>query len=277
MKFGCHVSIKDGYLAAAKHAASIQASAFQYFPKNPRSLSVKNYDPEDTHYCKQFTKENKLVSVSHAPYPAVLTAAASGKRKQLVESILNDLEISEACGSLGVVVHFGKLLNANQPLESYKLIIDSLDEILRRWDGNAKILLENNAGNPGSFGTEIEELVKIRELLEFPEKLGFCLDTCHLFASGIWNGDNWNHILTKGTELGYFDHLNVIHLNNSKYESGRGKDRHSNILIDGFITRNQFTDIIESSQLAGLPFILETPEDIITHKEELRQLRETWR
>jgi len=276
MKFGCHLSIKEGYLAAAKQAYAWGAAAFQYFPKNPRSLTVKTFNEDDAHDCQSFCREHSIVSVSHSPYPTNLTPLTKEKQDQVVASLLNDLVISEACGSIGVVVHFGKKVYPADPLSSYHLMIDMLNRTLQQWNGRAKILLENHAGIPGSMGTTIEELVQVRNLCAEPEKIGFCLDTCHAFASGLWNGDNWEDVMKRGMKLGYFDELDVIHLNNSKYGTGSGKDRHATIFGSGYITENQFDQIMQTKQLEHIPFILETPKEEIPHEREIRLLQSRW-
>ncbi|UOQ46420.1 deoxyribonuclease IV [Halobacillus salinarum] len=276
MKFGSHVSIRNGYLSAAKHAFSMNASAFQYFPKNPRSLSAKNFNKEDAALCSEYCKVHSMTSVSHSPYPTSLTPQDSFKRNQVVKSLLNDLEISEACGSLGTVVHFGKLLDVHEPLASYQLMIDVLDEVLNEWTGSAKILLENMAGKPGSIGTTLEELTQVRNLCGDSEKIGFCLDTCHAFASGLWNGGNWQELEKKGRELGFWDNLGVIHLNNSNYDTGSGKDRHANIFGQGYIREEQFSQFMRADILKKVPFILETPKDVVSHEEEILALYKKW-
>lgn len=276
MKFGSHVSIREGYLGAAKQAVSMNASAFQYFPKNPRSLSIKEFSKAGAEQCKEFCEESALESVAHTPYPTILTPKDESKRNNVIQSLLNDLKISDACGSIGAVVHFGKLIH-DDPIKSYLLMIEMLNEVLLQWEGDCKILLENSAGKPGSIGTTLEELVQVRSLCEQPEKIGFCLDTCHAFASGLWTGDNWDDVLKKGMGLGYFDDLKVIHFNNSKYDTGLGKDRHANILARGYITEAQFDQVIKTPQLADIPFILETPKNEgITHNEEIQQLQKRW-
>jgi deoxyribonuclease IV len=127
------------------------------------------------------------------------------------------------------------------------------------------------------LGTTFEELVQIRNLADYPEKIGFCLDTCHMFASGLWNGENTNEYFAKGLELNYFEHLKIIHLNNSKYESGSKKDRHANIFQSGLIKEEFLGDIVTSSIIKHIPFVLETPDDEgITHKEEIDQLYKKW-
>lgn len=275
MKFGSHVSIKEGYIGAAKLAQSMNASAFQYFPKNPRSLSVKEFNIDDAQLCKMFCEKHHLISVAHTPYPTDLTAVNKSKRDKVITSLANDLDIANACGSIGVVVHFGKLVMKDL-LKSYHMIIETINDVLQDWEGNCKILLENNAGKPGTIGTTIEELVKIRELCEKPEKIGFCFDTCHAFASGLWNGNNWTEVAEKAVELQYTNHLDVIHFNNSVYETGHGKDRHANIFGEGCIAASQFDELMQMTQLKDIPFILETPKEHISHKEEIKQIKERW-
>ncbi|MCP8616215.1 deoxyribonuclease IV [Salirhabdus salicampi] len=274
MRFGCHVSIKEGYLGAAIQAKKLRAEAFQYFPKNPRSLSVKAFHQSDASACKEFCLENGLVSVSHTPYPTTITPT-DNKRNAVIESLYNDLEISEACGSIGVVVHFGKLRNRHDPLASYHLMIDVLNEVLEHWEGDCKILLENNAGKPGSIGTTIEELAQVRKLTNYPEKIGFCLDTCHAYASSLWDGTNWGEVRAVGLKQDYLQHLKVIHLNNSKFPAGSGKDRHANIFEDGYIEETQFSDLMKCMELQHTPFILETPS-VISKEIEISRLYQTW-
>ncbi|WP_174612881.1 deoxyribonuclease IV [Virgibacillus ihumii] len=276
MKFGSHVSIRDGYLGAAKRAAAMNAAAFQYFPKNPRSLSVKDFSRDDAMACKTYCSENNLESIAHTPYPTTLTPTSDKKREDVNQSLTNDLKIADACGSIGVVVHFGKQISDDDPLASYRLMIDMLDEVLAEWEGACKILLENTGGKPGTIGTTLEELVQVRHLSEQPEKISFCLDTCHAFASGLWNGENWDEVLKNGMDLGYFEHLKAIHFNNSKYDADSGKDRHANIFNSGYIHPEQFDQLMQTPELTDVPFILETPKEVFSHREEIKMLQERW-
>ncbi|WP_248925592.1 deoxyribonuclease IV [Paenibacillus hamazuiensis] len=258
MRFGCHISIRHGYLEAAKTALRIGAGAFQYFPKNPRSLSVKSFARADAEGCAAFCREHGIASIAHAPYPTNLAVDDPGLRQATLASVLNDLEIAEACGSVGLVVHFGKY-KGSDPLQGYKNIIQLINDITASWQGNALLLIENQAGEGSAMGTTFEELVKIRSLVSRPHKVAFCFDTCHAFASGLWKGDDWPEAAARGAALGYFDHLKAIHLNDSRYESGSGKDRHANI-GSGFIgTRGMETFLRSPFFARGIPVVLETP------------------
>ncbi|NGQ97462.1 deoxyribonuclease IV [Brevibacillus sp. SYP-B805] len=275
MKVGCHVSIRAGYAAAARTALRLGARSFQYFPKNPRSLAVKTFDRRDARLCQAFCREHGLLSIAHTAYPTNLAVDDPDLAAKTVRSILCDLAIAEACGSVGVVVHFGQYKGeAADPLYGYHLMIHTLNEILNQWDGDALILLENNAGQGGAIGMTLEELTQVRSLLDRPEQVGFCLDTCHAFASGMWRGDNWPEVAEKARKLGYFDQLKAIHLNDSVYPSGSRRDRHANI-GRGAIGEEALLTLLQTAELAALPVILETPAPADgSHREEIAFLQE---
>jgi len=271
--FGCHVSIRHGYLGAAKNALSVGAQSFQYFPKNPRNIGVKQFDLADAKACAQFCRENNLQSIAHTPYPTEIALEDQTLRQQMILSIINDLEIAEACGSIGVVVHFGKYKGIN-PLDGYKLMIETLNQVFTKYNGKARILLENNAGQGGRIGITLEELVKVRGLTQFPEKIGFCLDTCHAFASGLWTGKNTKEFLNHGEKLGYFPHLMAIHLNDSMYPARSFRDRHANI-GRGHIDVKYMKKLLEIPYVKEIPIVLETPtSNIYSHKDELLFLQQ---
>ncbi len=273
MRFGSHISIRNGYIGAAQHANKIGAKAFQYFPKNPRSLSVKDFNRHDARECAQYCKEHDIVTIAHTPYPTNLVAEEN-QIELVIDSVLNDLEIANECGSVGVVVHFGVLKGKPDPLAGYKRMIENMNEILSRWEGESLFLLENNAGKSGPTGTTLEELVQIRQLTDYPDKIAFCLDTCHVFASGVWDGDNWAEVEGKGIELGYFEHVKAVHLNNSMYPTRSMKDRHANIPY-GEIKVEQIKELLSSSVFGDIPFVLETPHTSeFSHEDELRYLNE---
>ncbi|MGV3488502.1 MAG: deoxyribonuclease IV, partial [Tuberibacillus sp.] len=175
-------------------------------------------------------------------------------------------------GSIGTVVHFGTF-RGDDPLEGYKRMIDTLNDILSRWDGNSLILIENNAGKGDQLGLTLEELVKIRQLTDYPEKVGFCFDTCHAFAAGLWAGENWKEVMDNGKELGYFQHLKAVHLNNSVYPYHSRHDRHANIK-SGEIPLDHILKFCTSEVIKNLPLILETPSSSqYSHVQEITDLK----
>ncbi|WP_010273549.1 deoxyribonuclease IV [Paenibacillus senegalensis] len=272
MRLGSHVSIRKGYREAAKTAAAIGGRSFQYFPKNPRGLSIKAFDPRDAEQCAQYCKEQQLISIAHSPYPSNLAAADPALQQAVVASLKNDLHIAEHCGSIGVVVHFGKSKEEDL-IKGYRIILDTLNFVLEDWQGEAKLLIENQAGEGTMMGTTFEELVQIRKLAERPEKIGFCLDTCHAFASGLWKGD-WGSLEQKGQELGYFTHLHAIHFNDSVYGAGERKDRHAPF-GKGRIGKANLLELMTSPLLADLPFILETETGADrTHRAEIQAIQQ---
>lgn len=265
--FGSHVSISKGYLEAAKYALKIGAKSFQYFPKNPRSLTIKKFDAIDARKCAEFSKENGLLSIAHTPYPTNLAVDDDAKKEIMVASILNDLEIAESCGSIGIVVHFGKYTGADT-LKGYRNIINLLNTINDNWSGKALLLIENQAS---IMGKTLEELVQIQNLVKEPEKIGFCFDTCHAFASGIWK-ENWYEVLELGENLGYFQHLKAIHLNDSIFPTESFRDRHANI-GKGYIGERRMKELIISEIAKNIPLVLETPQSRdYTHRDEIGYL-----
>ncbi|MBB6638349.1 deoxyribonuclease IV [Cohnella thailandensis] len=268
MIIGCHLSTRRGYRETARTAVKLGGNAYQYFPKNPRSLQLKStFDRAEAQRCAAWCRENGVVSVAHGPYP-VNPAADAEAAETMAACTLNDLEIAEACGSLGVVVHFG-VYRASDPLQGYRNVIQYINIVLSRWKGKALILLENQAGDHGPMGTTLDELATVRSLCDKPEGVGFCLDTCHLFASGQWDGANWERLRERGLELGFWNSLKAVHLNDSRYPSGSKKDRHARI-GDGHIGEEGFRELLASDVLEGIPKILETPAGPDgTHAEEM--------
>lgn len=275
MKVGCHLSIRNGYIDAAKTSLKLQAGAFQYFPKNPRSLTIKRWNAKDAEACSRLCAEHSLASIAHSPYPTNLASEDSEHRRATILSLRNDLEIAEACGSVGVVVHFGKYKGPDT-LQGYKNIIQCLHEVLSDWQGRAKLLIENQAGEGTLMGTTLEELVQIRNLSDCREHIGFCLDTCHAFACGLWpaHPDGWKELAAKASLLGYFEHLKAVHINDSMYPAGMGKDRHQNI-GKGHIGEARFREFLHSAPIREVPLILETPtgEDG-SHEAEIKLVQE---
>lgn len=275
VKVGGHLSIRGGFYGAAKAALQLGAGAFQYFPKNPRSLTVKSIDPRDAEQCRTLCQEHGLVSIAHTPYPSNLATGKDADAvayQRVVESLRNDLEIAEACGSVGIVVHFGTFKSGN-PLQGYQNIIQCINDVLSGWRGSAKLLIENQAGDHGDMGMTIEELVQIRNLCRDSEHIGFCLDTCHAFGAGMWRGEGDESFAAKAEELKFWDGLCAVHLNDSKYPVLSRKDRHARV-GQGHIGEAGFRWLlrIDAIQRSPLIFESETGEDG-TYREDMERVR----
>jgi deoxyribonuclease-4 len=270
--FGSHISIRGGYLQCAKNARQIGADAYQFFAKNPRSLRPKSYDHADAENCAAFCREHRLQAIVHSPYPTNLAEQDKELAELTVTSLLNDLAITEACGARGVVVHFGKS-RQQDPLLGYRDIINTLNRVLASWYGKALLLLENQAGEGSDMGTTLHELVQIRALVERPAGIGFCFDTCHAYGSGLWKKGGWPKLVRLGLELGYWQHVQAVHYNDSVYPSGSRKDRHATV-GSGAIGLEQMTEVIRTPALADKLFILETGSGADgTHREEISLIR----
>lgn len=276
LRLGGHLSIRGGYGKAAEEASLHCAGAFQYFPKNPRSLAVKDYDKRDAERCREICERYGILSVAHTPYPSNLAVGPNdeeGQYERIIMSLRNDLEIAESCGSVGIVVHFGTYKQRN-PLQGYQNIIQCINEVLSGWNGKAKLLIENQAGDHGMMGITLEEMVQIRNLCQSPDHIGFCLDSCHAFASGMWTGKDDTTFMSHAEKLGYFDALEVIHLNDSKYPALSRKDRHARVGM-GYIGELGFRSFFRHPALRSKPLIMEseTGKDG-TYKEDIDKIRQ---
>ncbi len=271
MRIGSHVSTRGSYLQAAESAAALGANAFQYFPKNPRMLAPKAFSATDAERCRRYCREQGIVSIAHGPYP-VNPASTGEPSERMVACTLNDLAIAEACGSIGVVVHFG-VYKGKEPLEGYRNIIEWINKVASAWQGKALILLENQAGDHGPMGTTPEEWVQIRSLCKEPDKIGFCLDTCHLFASGEWKAGGWEAFVERARELGMWDSLRAVHLNDSLYPQGSRKDRHAPIGA-GYIGEDGFRELLATPEIRKVPLFMETPtSEGLSHREQIGLVR----
>jgi len=276
MKFGCHISVSKGFAHAAKVAYELGASSFQVFTKNPRSLRQKKLDYEDARKGVSFCQQQDLTLVTHTPYITNLSTPKEDLHQLTIRSIREDLQIANAYGAVGAVVHCGKHVGQGEATGKERMI-ETLNAILEGYQGSAKLLLENTAGQGSEIGYTLEELVAIREATQVKEHIGFCFDTCHGFAAGIWSDDTFTDLVTTMKQTGYLNHLEVVHFNDSKTAFRSRKDRHEKIGY-GEIGQAALARFLQSPAFEGLPFILETP---VKHEREygeeiqlLRSLKE---
>ncbi|GAA5344684.1 endonuclease IV [Planifilum fimeticola] len=271
MKIGCHISVSKGFLRASQRAKELGAEAFQVFTKNPRGLRPKKLDREDAEKGVRFCRENGLVLVAHTPYITNLSTPKEDLHEVTIRSIKEDLRIAEAYGAVGAVVHCGKHVGKGVEYGTRRMI-ETLNLILEEYEGETKLLLENTAGQGSELGLTIADLVAIREATDYPEKIGFCFDTCHGFAAGAWSEESFDELVRTMEETGYLDHLVAIHFNDSKAPFNSRKDRHAKI-GQGEIGSAALARFLTCEAFTGLPVILETPvEDEEEYAEEIRYL-----
>lgn len=257
MKIGCHISIAKGFYKACVQAESLGATAFQVFTKSPRSLRPKKLNVEDIKHGREFCREKNITLVAHTPYITNLSTPKPDLQEVTVRSIREDLSIADAYGAVGAVVHCGK--HVGEGIESGKeRMIETLNIILSESDHQAKLLLENTAGQGTELGLTIEELVEIRNATDHKEKIGFCFDTCHAFAAGIWNEELLPHMIQEMEKTDYIQHLVAIHLNDSKKPFQSHKDRHEKI-GKGEIGEEAIKRFLQQAIFQEQPVILETP------------------
>jgi deoxyribonuclease-4 len=259
MKIGCHISVAKGFAKAASKAKSLGAESFQVFTKNPRGLRPKKLDTVDAERGRAFCEEHGIVLVAHTPYITNLSTPKADLHEVTIRSIKEDLSIAEAYGAVGAVVHCGKHVGEGEEY-GRKRMVETLNLILAEYDGSTKLLLENTAGQGSELGLTIRELVEIREATDYPEKIGFCFDTCHAFAAGIWTEESFASMVQEMKETGYLEQLVAIHFNDSKAPFNSRKDRHEKI-GKGEIGAAALALFLCDEAFAHLPVILETPVD----------------
>lgn len=272
MQLGCHLSVSKGFGKAVERAHELGADLLQYFPKNPRSYRLKAVDREAFARQSQRAREEGFLSVAHSPYVTNLATPEEKLAEITVSSIVNDLEIAEAYGTPYVVVHCGRHMDRGREAGIQRMV-ELLDRIHERYQGPAQLLLENTAGQGSELGTHFEELAEIRSRLAEPERVGYCIDTCHAFAAGILDFDEWDRFLELIQQDGFLESVKIFHLNDSKFTAGSRRDRHAK-LGQGEIGQANLTRFLAEPLFQSIPFILETPvENEAEYGDEMRLAR----
>ncbi len=272
LNIGCHLSSSEGFAAMAKTALSIGANTFQYFSRNPRGGAVKKLDLEDLKNFKIIAEENNFVSViAHAPYTMNLCSGKEHIRNFSKNIFKEDLLRIESVPGALYNFHPGSHIGQGTEKGIY-LISEELNEALKP-EQKTIVLLETMAGKGSEIGGCFEELKKIIDNVQLKEKVGVCLDTCHVFDGGYDIVNNLSEVLENFDRIIGMDKLKAIHLNDSKNICGSRKDRHEQI-GKGNIGINTFENIINCKYLKNLPFILETPQEKLSgYADEIKLLK----
>ena len=269
---GCHLSSSKGFAAMGRTALSIGANTFQFFTRNPRGGAAKQIDPADAAALVQMQNAGELGRiVAHAPY----TLNPCAKEEKTLEFARNtmrdDLRRMEYVPGNFYNFHPGS--HVGQGLEEgIRKIAETLDFAM--FEGQTTtVLLETMACKGTEVGGRFCELRQIMGRAAMPEKLGVCLDTCHVHDAGYDIAGNLDAVLEEfDREIG-LSKLRALHLNDSKNPLAAHKDRHER-LGEGYLGLDAFYRIIEHPVLRGLPMILETPNELPGYAAEIALLRE---
>ena len=275
LHIGCHLSCSNGYLAMGKQAVALGADTFQFFTRNPRGGSVKPFDKADADALNVFMQEHAFAPVlAHAPYTLNPAAADPRVRDFAYRAMREDLERLAHIPNAMLNFHPGS--HVKQGIEKgIELIAQMLDDVYTP-ELPATVLLEAMAGKGSEVGGRFEELRAIMDKSKTGDRLGVCLDTCHVFDGGYDIVNRLDDVLEEFDRVVGLDRLKAIHLNDSKNPLGSKKDRHEKI-GEGSIGLEAIARIINHEALRNLPFYLETPNELDGYAAEIRLLRSVYR
>ena len=272
LHIGCHLSSAGGFLAMGKAAVKLDADVFAFFTRNPRGGRAKPLDLDDVRAFSSYREEHGIGTlVAHAPYTMNACAAKEGLRAFAREAMADDLERLENIPNTLYNFHPGSHVQQGAE-KGIELIADLLNEVLSP-SQKTLVLLETMAGKGTEIGRSFEELAAIIDRVNCKEKLGVCLDTCHIWDAGYDIVDDLDGVLDEFDRVIGLSHLHAIHLNDSLNVRAARKDRHARI-GEGELGLQALTRVIRHPKLRHLPFILETPNDDAGYAREIAMLRE---
>ena len=271
LHIGCHLSCSNGYLAMGEQAVSLGADTFQFFTRNPRGGAVKPFDAQDAQALVDFLAEHRFAPVlAHAPYTLNACAADEKIRSFAVRTMREDLE--RLAHIPGAMLNFHPGSHVKQGAEVViALIAKMLDEVYTP-ELPTTVLLETMAGKGPEVGRSFGELRAIMDAAKVGDRLGVCLDTCHVYDAGYDIVGDLDGVLEEFDRVIGLDRLRAIHINDSKNPMGSHKDRHESI-GEGSIGLDAMTRIINHPALRHLPFYLETPNELPGYAQEIALLR----
>lgn len=275
LKIGCHLSASKGYANMAKETLEINGDTFQFFTRNPRGGQAKEIDEKDIEKFLEISKKNNFAKIlAHAPYTINICSATESTRRFGIDTMKDDLKRMEYTPYNLYNFHPGS--HVGQGVEKgIELIIEALNEILSE-EQTTTVLLETMAGKGSEIGRSFDELKMIIDGVKLNNKLGVCLDTCHVYDAGYDIVNDLDGVINKFDEIIGLDRLKAIHINDSKNPFASHKDRHEKI-GEGSIGLEAFKRIINHPKLRELPFYLETPQDELSgYGKEIKILKEMY-
>mgnify|MGYP000930067978 CR=1 FL=1 len=275
LNIGCHLSSSRGFTNMGKEALDIGANTFQFFSRNPRGSKAKAIDTADVKGLLEIMdKHNFPVILAHAPYTMNPCSADSGLRKLAHDMMKDDLDRMEMLP--GNLYNFHPGSHVGQGVETgIKYISELLNQVITPQQ-NTMVLLETMAGKGSEIGGTFDELKAIIDRVQYPEKIGICLDTCHVFDAGYDIVMDLEGVLESFDKVIGLSKLYAIHLNDSLNLYGSHKDRHA-CIGKGTIGLEGIMRIINHPKLQKLPFYLETPNDLQGYADEIKLLKEIYK
>ena len=275
LTIGCHLSSSKGYLAMGKEAVKIDANTFQFFTRNPRGTKAKAIDENDVERFLVFAKENGIERIlAHAPYTLNACSADEHLRELARDTMADDLRRMEY--TPGNCYNFHPGSHVGQGAEAgIAFIADMLNQILKP-EQRTTVLLETMSGKGSEVGREFEELREILDRVECRERMGVCLDSCHVWDGGYDIVNDLDGVIGTFDRIIGLEKLKAIHLNDSMNPLGAHKDRHAKI-GEGYIGEEALKRVVTHPAFKDLPFYLETPNELSGYAREIAMMREVCR
>ncbi len=270
---GCHLTSSKGYEHMAKEAISIKANTLQFFTRNPRGGKAKAIDETDVaQYLKLAEANNFGKIVAHAPY-TLNPCSKDAKTREFAHMVMTD-DLARMEYVPGNYYNFHPGSHVGQgTLAGIEMIAEMLNDIMKP-EQSTVVLLETMAGKGSEVGGRFEELKAIIDRIKLKDKIGVCLDTCHVHDAGYDIVNNLEGVLGEFDSVIGLEYLKALHINDSKNPCEAHKDRHAKI-GEGFIGTEAIVRVISHPRLKGLPCILETPQENLSgYGEEIKMLRE---
>jgi deoxyribonuclease-4 len=262
-ELGAHMSIAGGLHRALERGAALGCGAVQIFLKNQRQWSARPMADADVRAFHAACRQTRIGHVfAHASYLINLAAPANAAWRQAVDAFTDELERAEALGLACVVIHPGSHLGAGADAGLAR-VVAALDEATRRTPGyRVRIALENTAGAGHGVGRTFTELGALLARAARPERIGVCIDTCHLFAAGydVRTSAGYDRALAECDDAVGLDRVLAFHLNDAKAPLGSGLDRHEHI-GSGHLGRAPFKRLLTDRRFRRVPKVLETPKE----------------
>ncbi|OQX20656.1 MAG: endonuclease IV [Desulfobulbaceae bacterium A2] len=275
LHIGCHLSVSKGFLAMGQTALAIGADTFQFFTRNPRGGKAKELDQADLAAFLDLAARHRFAGIlAHASYTLNPCSADAKTRHFALDTMQNDMERLEHLPGNLYNFHPGSHVGQGEQA-GIALITGQLNAVLTPQQ-TTTVLLETMAGKGSELGRNFQELRRILDGVTLQEKMGVCLDTCHVHDAGYDIVHDLDGVLAEFDRVIGLERLRAIHLNDSMNPIGSAKDRHARI-GRGCIGLAAMTRIINHPQLRHLPFLLETPNDLDGYAREIALLRAAWR